>query len=217
MIEKWKTNTARAAIAAAMLGLSGTALAQDATPGQAAGEPAAQSQSVPAAQARLSKDDRKFMQKAAQGGMLEVEASKLAMERASSQQVKDFAKMLLDDHTAANAKLADIARQKGVQLPTTLDDKQRKQLSRLQKLQGEQFDAAYMQHMGIKDHRKDIGEFEKQAASGKDEQLKGFAQETLPTLRKHLSHAQQIGATAGRSPNEGGSASGDAASTHDKQ
>jgi putative membrane protein len=142
--------------------------------------------------AKLSEQDREFLVKAAQGGMLEVEAARLAQERASSAEVKEFAQTLLKDHQAANEKLQRIAADKGIALPKALDAKHKDELKKLSEARGEDFDRKFIQRMGLQDHKKDISMFEKQAKQGKDAQLKNFAEQSVPTLRKHLSMAQKI-------------------------
>ena len=142
--------------------------------------------------AKLSEQDREFLVKAAQGGMLEVEAARLAQERAKSAEVKEFARTLLKDHQAANQKLQRIATDKGIALPKELDAKHKEELKKLSDAEGEDFDRQFIQHMVLKDHKKHVSMFEKQARDGKDAQLKSFAEQTVPTLRKHLSMAQKI-------------------------
>jgi len=215
MKHQLKSAAASAAVMGVLLWFPHSGIAAEETQqGQQSNQGASQSQ---AAQQKLQGDDRQFMMKAAQGGMLEVETSKLAMERASSQQVKDYAKMLHDDHTAANKKLMELAQQKGVDLPKELDAKHKQELARLQKLQGEEFDRAYLEHMGMKDHRKDIQDFEKQARSAKDAQVKSFAEQTLPTLRKHLTQGQQLAGSMAQSKPSDGSATGGADSQGKQQ
>jgi putative membrane protein len=183
-------------LAAAMLGsalaMPGAWAADNEPSSQSQSGQSAQAQQAAQGQAKLSQQDRKFMMDAAQGGMLEVEASRLALERASSEQVREFAQQLLKDHTDANEKLMQIAQDKGVKLPKELDAKHKQQLSKLGKLKGEEFDRTYMQELGHKDHKKDIQAFEKQARQGKDAELRTFAEETLPVLQKHLSMAHKV-------------------------
>jgi putative membrane protein len=180
--------------------------AQDQQSSQSGQQQSAQQGGQQQAQGKLSAEDRKFMMEAAQGGMLEVEASRLAMARASSDEVKQFAQQLMKDHTDANEKLMQIAQDKGIQLPKQLDAKHKQQLSKLSKLKGEEFDQAYMREMGHKDHKKDIQAFEKQARQGKDPELRTFAEETLPVLQKHLSMAQKVSGGAESAEAGGGSA-----------
>jgi putative membrane protein len=139
---------------------------------------------------KLSTADRQFVTKAAQGGMAEVELGQLATQKAQSAQVKQFGQRMVDDHTKANDQLKQVASQENITLPTGLDAKDQALKDRLEKLSGAQFDKVYMQHM-VMDHKKDIAEFQKEANSGKDQQVKQFAQQTLPTLQQHLQMAQQ--------------------------
>jgi putative membrane protein len=140
---------------------------------------------------QLSAADKTFVMKAAQGGMAEVELGQLATQNAKSDEVKQFGQRMVDDHTKANDQLKQVAQQKGVAIPTELSAKDKADKARLSKLNGEQFDRAYMQHM-VMDHKKDVAEFQKESTSGKDNDVKNFASQTLPTLQDHLKQAQQV-------------------------
>jgi putative membrane protein len=135
--------------------------------------------------------DRKFMDKAAQGGMAEVELGQLAEQNAQNPNVKAFAKRMVDDHSKANDQLKQLAAQQGVSLPTTLDSKDQATKDRLSKLQGAAFDKAYMHDM-VMDHKKDVAEFKHEATSGKTPAVRDWAQQTTPTLESHLSEAEKI-------------------------
>lgn len=144
----------------------------------------------------LKGQDKTFFEKAAQGGMAEVEFAKLAVDRASKEEVKYFAATLQREHTNANERLMRIALQNGWDAPKQISAEQRKTLEKLSKLKGDAFDQAFMQEAGMKDHTKDIELFEKQAKDGKEPQLIAFAEETLPTLKSHLQMAKKIGGGA---------------------
>ena len=133
--------------------------------------------------------DREFAEKAAAGGAAEVEGGKAAEQRAASDKVKQFAARMVQDHGKANDELKQIASGKGLQLPSAPPAHEQQEMARMQKLSGAEFDKAYMDHM-VKDHRKDVAEFRKQAKSGKDPELKAFAAKTLPTLQEHLKLAE---------------------------
>lgn len=137
--------------------------------------------------------DRKFMDNAAQGGMAEVELGQLAQEKGKSQEVKDFGKRMVDDHTKANDQLKQLASQKGVTLPTDLNAKDKATKARLEKMSGSQFDQAYMKDM-VMDHKKDVAEFQKESKSAMDPDLKSWAGQTLPTLQEHLKMAEEYSA-----------------------
>jgi len=133
--------------------------------------------------------DQHFIMKAAQGGMAEVELGNLALQNASSQAVKDFGQKMVDDHSKANNELKDLAGRKNVTLPGAIDAKDKATKDRLAQLHGAAFDRAYMRDM-VMDHKKDIAEFQKEATSGMDPDVKNWASTTLPTLQHHLQMAQ---------------------------
>lgn len=139
--------------------------------------------------ASLSHADRSFVEKAAKGGMAEVELGKFAQERASSEQVKQFAAKMVEDHSKANEALRSLAQAKGVTMPAGPGLEENHEMSRLSKLTGADFDREYMKHM-VKDHQKDVKEFRKEADKAKDADVKGFASNTLPTLQEHLKLAE---------------------------
>jgi putative membrane protein len=138
---------------------------------------------------KLAGGDKTFVEKAAIGGLAEVELGNIAAQKASSDQVKQFAARMVSDHTKANDELKQIASVKGVQLPGSLDEKHKKHVDRLQKMSGAAFDKAYMGHM-VEDHEQDVAEFKKEAQSGRDADVKGFASKTLSTLQNHLQLAK---------------------------
>jgi putative membrane protein len=139
----------------------------------------------------LSSADRKFVKEAAIGGMAEVELATLASRNAGSDQVRQLAERIKQDHEQANQKLQSIASQNGAEVPAELDRKHKRDLDRLTKLQGAEFDREYVGMM-VKEHKDDIKAFEKQADKGKDAELKAFAAQTTPKLREHLQQAQQL-------------------------
>jgi putative membrane protein len=144
----------------------------------------------------LSSMDRSFVNKAAAGGLAEVQLGQLAQQKGSSQAVKDFGQRMVTDHSAANDKLKAIASSKGISLPTSLDAKDQALYDKLSGLSGTSFDKAYMQAM-VKDHKMDIAEFQKESNAGKDQDIRSFASSTLPTLQTHLQLAHQAASKTG--------------------
>lgn len=138
--------------------------------------------------------DRSFIEKAAIGGMTEVDASKVAQSKATNPAVKDFAAQMVKDHTKANSELMSAATAKGVTPPATLDKAHQKEVDKMSNLSGADFDKAYMKQM-VADHKATVELFEKQAKSGKDADLQGWAGKTLPTLQEHLKMAQDLNAS----------------------
>src|SRR5271167_825725 len=74
--------------------------------------------SVAAASSALSGDDADFVKNAAKGGMAEVELGRLAAQKASNPEVKNFASRMVRDHSRADHELTSLAASKGVDLPT---------------------------------------------------------------------------------------------------
>jgi putative membrane protein len=139
--------------------------------------------------AHVASSDRKFIEKAAQGGMAEVKLGQLATQKASSDQVKQFGQRMVDDHSKANDQLKQVASDKGVTLPTQLDRSTQREYDKLSKLSGAAFDREYMKHM-VSDHKKDVSEFKSEANKARDADVKQFASSTLPTLEEHLTLAK---------------------------
>jgi putative membrane protein len=137
--------------------------------------------------------DMKFATEAAMGGMAEVEMGRLAAQKGASDEVRQFGRRMVDDHTKANEDLMRVASGKGMTLPAALDAKHQAEMQKMSALSGEAFDRAYVKSM-VKDHKKDVGEFRKESARGADSDIKSFATRTLPTLQEHLQMIQRIDA-----------------------
>ena len=146
---------------------------------------------------KLAASDEEFAQKAAGGGKAEVELGNLALEKASSAKVKEFAQRMVTDHGQANQQLQQIAGNKSLDLPQMLPTEAQEEHDKLSKLSGAQFDKEYMRFM-VQDHQKDIAEFQKAMNNVQDNDLKQFIQQTVPTMQEHLQMAQQIAGGKGK-------------------
>lgn len=136
-------------------------------------------------------DDKKFLKDAALGGMTEVELGKLATQKASRDDVKQFGQKMVDDHGKANDQLKQVASQEKIPVPDTLDSKHQSRIDKLSKLSGENFDKAYVKDQ-LKDHQTDVKEFNTEAQSGTNPNIKSFAASTLPTLQHHLDMVKEM-------------------------
>lgn len=133
--------------------------------------------------------DMTFAKTAAAGGMAEVKLGQLAADKGSSDFVKQFGQKMVDDHTKANDKLKAVAEKDKITLPADVMPKDQALYDRLSKLSGAAFDTAYIAAMKT-DHRKDIAEFTKESNAGQNQDVKGFASETLPTVKMHYQMLQ---------------------------
>jgi putative membrane protein len=140
--------------------------------------------------------DAAFYKQAAEGGIAEVEAGKLAQQKSSNAAVKDFGAMMVKDHTAAAEKLKSIADSKGISLPSSSSVGQMADKAKLEVLSGDTFDKSYIKGQ-ISAHQDTIALFQKEIASGQDPEAKSFATKTLPTVRAHLKAINSVAAAAG--------------------
>ncbi len=139
----------------------------------------------------MSPADEAFVQKAAQGGIAEVQLAQLAQQKTQSDSVKNFAQTMIDDHTPNNQKLVKLANSKGVTPPTEPNAMQQKMASRLEALSGQKFDSAYIKGQ-IRAHETMLKLFQAEAVTGQDPDLKAFAAQTTPVIEHHLSLAEQL-------------------------
>lgn len=143
--------------------------------------------SMSAAFAATSND---FVDKAAQSGITEVEAGKLALQKSSSADVKTFAQHMVDDHTKANQELMALAKKHDLEVPddAALMDKAKKAIL---EMRDESFDKAYANNQ-VNAHEEAVELFKKESTSSDNAELKAFATEKLPILEKHLQMAKEL-------------------------
>ena len=127
---------------------------------------------------KLSAADKTFMMNAAKGGMMEVEMGKMAAQNGQSADVKRFGNRMVTDHSKANGELMALAKEEGVALPGAKSAGKWKS------------DKDYMGAM-VKDHQTDLAEFQKEAQSGTDPDLKAFAAKGAKMVSSHLKMAQE--------------------------
>jgi putative membrane protein len=128
--------------------------------------------------------EKDFVGKVSQGGMYEVEASKLAEMRASAPDVKDLATAEVHDHMLVNHNLKAIATHEGIPIAATLNAEFQERLNKLKAVQGEAFDAAYIADMQ-QIHDKDEKLFAQEATDGSDA-FKMFAHQTDQIVKRHI-------------------------------
>jgi len=136
-------------------------------------------------------DDTEFAVAAADGSMFEVQLGQLALTKASSPKVKEFAQSMVDDHTKANEELKTLAQTKNITLPSTISEEKQKDYDKLAEKSGADFDKAYSEFM-VKDHKDDVDQFKKAAEKCEDAEIKSWAAEKLPVLESHLSMAETL-------------------------
>jgi len=145
----------------------------------------------PGTAGQLSSRDYKFATAAVEGGRMEVSLGLMAVQKAYSSAVRDFGQLMVDDHQRAGAELAKILTQKGATVPDMNSKKDDKLTTHLQGLTGTAFDTAYIKAM-VRDHKKDLKEFQTAADKSDDADLRAWAAKTAPMVQEHLRRAQAI-------------------------
>lgn len=143
--------------------------------------------------------DLAFMTDAAAGNMAEVELGKLAETHGLSKEVKAFGARMVADHSKAGEELKGLAAQKKVTAPPEMTPKQKETMTKLSKLNGAEFDRAYVMDM-VEDHEKDVTAFEATAKTATDQDVKNFAAKTLPVLKEHLQMIREMSGKMGAKP-----------------
>jgi putative membrane protein len=143
-----------------------------------------------AAQAPITED---FVKTVAISDMFEVQSGQLAAEKAQNGDVKAFGQEMVDDHSKTSEGLKELIKDEEIkaELPAKLDEEHQAQLDKLKGLSGNQFDKTYVQ-MQVKAHEKAVSLFEAYAAGGENDDLKDWAEDTLPTLKEHLEEANDL-------------------------
>ena len=135
--------------------------------------------------------DQQFVDFAAQTDMTEAHLGQLAGDQAAGSNVKDYASMLVTDHTSDYKQLGTIAGKAGLNVPKGLDAAHDKMIAPFEKLKGRAFDMRYEREM-VAGHQQAIARYKQEAANGQNADLKAYANQALPTLQKHLDSAKDL-------------------------
>lgn len=167
----------------------------------------AQTSMMQSKMAKHSAVDAKFMVQAGQSDQTEIKTSQLALDRTSNPEVRKYAQQMIDEHTKSSSELKPLAEQEGVTLSTNLAPKQQALYDKLSKLNGEQFDQAYMVGQ-TQAHVATAAIYRKEIRSGKDTQVKQFARQVLPTVEGHLKEARAMSSNMASSMTKGSMSGG---------
>jgi putative membrane protein len=167
--------------------------------------------------ASVSAGDKDFVNDMLSDGMAEVELAQLARDRAASSEVKQFAQMMVDDHTKAGDQLKQVAATYSVPQEPKNDDSHKDLMAKLMKVRGADFDKAYMAAM-VDDHEDAVRELRSRVdenrslgdrVTGKNPEnpatvkpepagdratvsINQWAADALPVVERHRDRAKQI-------------------------
>lgn len=133
-----------------------------------------------------------FAAAAAASDLFEIESSRMAQSQAASAEVKDFAAMLVQDHSKSTAELKTIASKDNITLsPPTLRPDMQSKIDALKSAKGEAFDTLYLSQQ-VPAHEEALKLHQGYAASGDNASLKAFASKTSTVVSKHLDEARAM-------------------------
>jgi putative membrane protein len=132
-----------------------------------------------------------FLTNAIEADNAEIKAGQAAQDMGSTQAVKDYGKMLVNDHTKAKDQASQVAMALNVPVPTGTPPDADAELKMATSMSGAGFDKDFLAAM-IKDHQNAIDMFQQEAGSSDPAQVTDLAKQTLPTLKKHLQKAQSL-------------------------
>jgi putative membrane protein len=139
----------------------------------------------------LNAQDQTFVTETVQGNRAEIEIGQLAADKSGTLPVKEFGRLMVNDHGVAQSDLKIITDGKNLEFRDELDAEHLDLRNKLLVLDGYDFDTAYINSQ-IRDHRRTITRFETELKNGKDQQLKDYANKHLSHIRKHLEDAITI-------------------------
>jgi putative membrane protein len=140
---------------------------------------------------KYSAKDKEFMTKATYTNIGEINSGNLALQKATSQAVNNFASMMITDHTNAQTQLQNLAQPNGQILPSDTDQEHKDMTAMLSSLSGDAFDSTYM-YMMVAGHDKAIALHQDEIQNGSDPDLKNFASEKILVIQHHRMMADSI-------------------------
>ena len=134
-----------------------------------------------------------FVHDASVANQFEIESSKVALDKSKNKEVKSLARAMIEDHTKTGKKLDAVLKTSKSDLKpeTSLDKKHLALVEMLKKAPENQFDKNYLKVQSDA-HKEAVELFGEFAEDGKEPELKQFAIETLPTLKGHQTHVEQL-------------------------
>jgi putative membrane protein len=133
-----------------------------------------------------------YMRMAASGDMFEVQSSQLALQMSQNPMVRQFAQMMISDHTRTSGEMMGIAQGLGLPPPPQMMAPHHQQmLDQLRMAPPHEFDSAYKQAQ-IMAHQEALTLHRNYAQQGDVPQLRDFAARVVPAIEMHYNQAQGL-------------------------
>lgn len=155
-----------------------------------------QSDSVsPRASGPSSSGVDEFLTQAAQDSLGEIELCELALEKSESEDIKQFAQQMIDEHGKLGQDIERLCQRKKIAVPDDTGKEHEKSMQQMLKLSGSAFDKKFIEQ-NVQDHEKDIKVFSHYAEQGDDADIKALAKAAVKMLSSHLDMAKQLAGRA---------------------
>lgn len=134
-----------------------------------------------------------YVKKAAIGDMFEIQSSQLALQKSEDDDVRDFAQMMVDDHTKSTAMIKQAVAESGgdLSIPSSMDSKHESMLTTLQQTSADGFDRAYLD-MQAEAHQQALDLHRSYAEGGDQQALKDVAEDIVPVIEKHIDELKEL-------------------------
>jgi putative membrane protein len=137
---------------------------------------------------------KQFLDFASEVNISEIRAGMLAEQKAQSDAVKAFGRLMALDHSELESQLDATAALNRVQVPDKPSSTAEQQMDQLKSMTGDQFDSAYINHM-VQGHEKVVSRFESEKANAHNPTVLAVASSALPILQQHLALAKAVQAS----------------------
>ena len=139
----------------------------------------------------LNDADKNFLKKAEEVDIRQRNLGRVMLEKSQNKDVKDYAQMLVDDHSKNLRDVVDLMNQKGMAQPKDLPEVKHEAVDKLNAMSGPELDREFVKMM-LDDHQKDVSEFRNEANTAQDKDVKDYATRTVSMLEKHLQKAEEL-------------------------
>ena len=145
--------------------------------------------------ATLTPNEKDFIEFAGEFNLTLIRLGQMAQEEAASTKVKEFGRMMQQEHQANLETLAALAQKDGGVTPQTLDSVHVGEVKHLQEASGPTFDREFLKAV-VNDHETALTAFRREASSGISKNLKSYAAAALPVLQQHVKQAKALSASS---------------------
>ena len=139
----------------------------------------------------LNDAEKNFLKKAEEVDIRQRNVGRVMLEKSQNKDVKDYAQMLVDDHSKNLRDVVDLMNQKGMAQPKDLPEVKHEAVDKLNAMSGPELDREFVKMM-LDDHQKDVSEFRNEANTAQDKDVKDYATRTVSMLEKHLQKAEEL-------------------------